>query len=59
MYNEEGQVQIYVQNVRNGIDLRGWNDMEKEVLYPRDAESRVVNKTKYESKFYILLEEVE
>ena len=59
MYNEEGQVQIYVQNARNGKDLRGWNDMENEVLYPRDAEFRVVNKTKYEGKFYILLEEAE
>lgn len=59
MYNEEGQVQIYVQNARNGKDLRGWNDMENEVLYPREAEFRVVNKTKYEGKFYILLEEVE
>lgn len=59
VYNEEGQVQIYVQNARNGKDLRGWNDMENEVLYPRGAKFRVVNKTKYDGKFYILLEEVE
>ena len=59
VYNEEGQVQIYVQNARNGKDLHGWNDMENEVLYPRGAKFRVVNKTKYDGKFYILLEEVE
>lgn len=58
MYNEEGQVQIYIQNARNGKDLREWNDMENEVLYPRNMKFRVVNKTKYDGKFYILLEEV-
>ena len=59
MYNEEGQVQIYVQNARNGKDLHEWNDMENEVLYPRNAKFRVVNKAKYDGKFYILLEEVD
>ena len=59
MYNEEGQVQIYIQNARNGKDLHGLNDMENEVLYPRNAKFRIVNKTKHNGKFYILLEEVE
>ena len=59
IYNEEGQVQIYIQNAKNGKDLRGLNDMENEVLYPRDAKFRIVNKTKNDGKYYILLEEVE
>ena len=40
-------------------DLCGINDVESEVLYPKDAKFRIVNKAKCDGKFYILLEEVE
>ena len=59
MYNEEGQVQIFIQNAKKGKDLRGLNDMEREVLYPRDAKFRVVNKVESDGKYYIFLEKVE
>lgn len=59
VYNEEGQVQIYIQGSQKGKDLGQLNDMENEVLYPVDIKFRVVNKAKRGDKFYVLLEEVE
>lgn len=59
VYNEEGQVQIFIQGAKKGRDLGKLNDMEQEVLYPVDSKFRVVNKVKQGDKFYILLEEVE
>lgn len=59
MYNEDGQVQIYIQGAKNGKDLGRLNEMENEVLYPINTKFRVVNKVKQGDKFYILLEEVE
>lgn len=59
IYNPDGQVQIYIQNSKNGRDLKGFNDMENEVLYPINTKFRVVNKVKQGDKFYILLEEAE
>ena len=59
VYNEDAQVQIYIQNAKNGKDLRELNDMENEVLYPYMAKFKVINKVKENGKFYILLEELE
>ena len=59
VYNDEGQVQIYIQNTKMGKDLEGLNDMENEVLYPLDSKFKVVNKTEQDGKFWILLEEAE
>lgn len=59
VYNEEGQVQIFIQGAKKGRDLGKLNDMEQEVLYPVDSKFRVVNKVRQGDKFYILLEEVE
>lgn len=59
VYNEEGQVQIYIQGAKKGKDLGKLNDMENEVLFPADIKFRVVNKVEQGDKFYVLLEEVE
>ena len=59
VYNDDAQVQIFIQNAKNGKDLRGLNDMENEVLYPYMAKFKVINKVKENGKFYILLEELE
>lgn len=59
VYNEEGQVQIYIQGSKKGKDLGQLNDMENEVLYPADIKFMVVNKAEQGDKFYVLLEEVE
>ena len=59
VYNEEGQVQLYIQGAKKGKDLGKLNDMENEVLYPISTKFKVVNKVKQGDKFYILLEEVE
>lgn len=59
VYNNDAQVQIYIQNAKNGRDLGKLNDMESEVLYPFMSRFRVLNKVKQDGKFYILLEELE
>ena len=59
VYNDDAQVQIYIQNAKNGRDLGKLNDMESEVLYPFMSRFRVLNKVKQDGKFYILLEELE
>ena len=58
VYNDDAQVQIYIQNAKNGKDLRGLNDMENEVLYPYMTKFKVINKIKEDGRFYILLEEL-
>ncbi len=59
VYNDDAQVQIYIQNAKNGKDLKGLNDTEKEVLYPYMTKFKVISKIKEGGKFYILLEESE
>lgn len=58
LYNQEGQIQIFIQNSKSGKNLIGLNDMENEVLYPKDFPFRVLNKVKKNDTYYILLEEV-
>lgn len=59
VYNDDAQIQIYIQNAKNGKDLEVLNDMENEVLYPQKARFKVVSKIERDGKFYILLEELE
>lgn len=58
VYNEEAQVQIYIQNSKRGKDLGTLNSMEHEVLYPIESKFRVLNKTVQDGTYFILLEEV-
>lgn len=57
VYNEDGQVQIYIQNAHNGRDISSVNEQEQEVLYKTNQKFRVLNKVKADDKYYILLEE--
>lgn len=58
VYNDEGQVQIYIHNAKTGKNLKGLNDMEQEVLYKRGSEFNVSNKIEKDGIYFILLEEV-
>ena len=57
VYNEDGQVQIYIQNAHNGRDISSVNALEQEILYKTNQRFRVLNKVKVDDKYYILLEE--
>lgn len=57
VYNDIGQVQIYIQNAKRGKDL-GELAIEDEVLYPVGTRFRIVNKVEMHGKYCILLEEV-
>lgn len=57
VYNEDGQVQIYIQNAHNGRDISSVNAQEQEILYKTNQRFRVLNKVKVDDKYYILLEE--
>lgn len=59
VYNDEAQVQIYIQDAKKGKDLGKLNDMENEVLYPLMTKFKVLNKVQQDGKYYILLEELE
>ena len=58
IYNPDASVQIYIQNSRKGHDLGQYNAAEKEVLYGRKCEFKVINKMYQNGKWWILLEEV-
>lgn len=57
MYNPDGQVQIFIQNAKEGRDISLINEAEAEVLYERNSSFVVKNVCEYEGKHYILLEE--
>ena len=57
IYNPDGQVQIFIQNAQKGVDMGVHNAKEHEVLYARNSTFKVLNKTKKDGKYYILLEE--
>lgn len=44
VYNEDGQVQIYIQNAHNGRDISSVNAQEQEVLYKTNQRFKVLNK---------------
>ena len=58
IYNPDASVQIYIQNSRRGHDMGRYNAAEKEVLYGRKCEFKVINKMYQNGKWWILLEEV-
>lgn len=57
VYNDGGQVQIYIQNAKKGKDL-GRLSIENEILYPIGTRFHVVNKVEMDGQYLILLEEV-
>lgn len=57
MYNDEGQVQIYIKNARKGRDL-GKLAVENEVLYSDSSRFIITNKVIEAGKYWILLEEI-
>lgn len=60
-YNDNAEVQIFIQNALNGRNLLKYGKNEKEVLYERDFEFNVINKVFDDKKeqWLILLEEAE
>ena len=58
MYNPDGQVQIFIENAKQGKDISGYNEAEQEVLYPRGSKFIVRNIVEKDEKVWILLEEV-
>ena len=58
VYNEEGQVQIYIQNAHSGRDISSINEQEQEVLYKQGQMFKVINIVKEDNKHYILLQEL-
>lgn len=57
MYNEGGQIQIYIKGAKKGKDL-GRLAIENEVLYSNTSRFIILNKIMKEDKYWILLEEV-
>ncbi|MGN1157749.1 MAG: phage minor capsid protein [Agathobacter sp.] len=57
LHNPDGEVQIFIQNAKNGRNLSGINKRESEVLYERGSKFDVVNIVEHDGKHYILLEE--
>lgn len=58
VYNEDAQIQIYIQNARKGKDLGNLNNMEKEVLYPLGSRFKIVDKVEKDGKYFVLMEEM-
>lgn len=59
IYNPDGQIQIYIQNAKNGRDISFINESENEVMYPRNATFKVINVIERDGKYYILMEEAD
>lgn len=57
VYNEDAQIQIYIQNTKKGKDLGSLNNMEKEVLYPAGSQFKVLDKVNRDGKYFVLMEE--
>lgn len=58
VYDKTGNVQIYIQDSKQGKDLSLINKNEKEVLYQRGSSFKVVYVEEKNGKTFILLEEV-
>ncbi|QPR69288.1 hypothetical protein I6G82_06670 [Lysinibacillus macroides] len=50
-------VRLVIQNAKNGVDLKGYNDSEQEVLYKRGTRFKVIDIQTVEDKLLIILEE--
>lgn len=57
LYNPDGEVQIYIQNVAKAHDVSKFNSSEMEILYERGSEFKVMNVMRQEGKYWVLLEE--
>ena len=57
VYNEEGQIQIYIKGAKKGRDL-GKLAIENEVLYSDSSRFIILNKVIEADKYWVLLEEV-
>lgn len=57
LYNPIGEIQIYIQNARNGRNLKTLNTREMEILYERNSTFDVLSVAKQDGKYFILLEE--
>ncbi len=53
-YNPEGQVQIYIQDAKNGKDISALNDGESEILYKRNSAFTIVNVVEQDGTYFIL-----
>ena len=56
-YNPDGQVQIFIEDAKNAVDISSINEGEQEVLYKRGSSFYVLNVVKKDGKYYILLKE--
>ena len=59
IHNPDGQVQIFIQDAKNGIDISLINKDEQEVLYKNNSEFNVINIVEKDGVHYILLGEKE
>lgn len=57
VYNPDGQVQIFIENAKNGKDISSLNEGENEVLYARNSSFVVNNVVERDGVKYILLGE--
>ena len=57
VYNPDGQVQIYIQDSKNGKDISEFNGGEDEVLYKRESAFHIANMVEQNGVHYILLVE--
>jgi len=58
LYNPAGQVQIFIQDARNGKDISEYNKAEQEILYRRGSMFVVKAIKEKHGKTWILLEEI-
>lgn len=58
IYDEDDHVRLIIKNTKNGVDLKGFNDNEVEVLYKRDSSFITVDGwIEEDGKIIIVLEE--
>ena len=57
LYNPDGEVQIYIENAKNGHDITSINKQEMEVLYERNQRFKVNAVVENANKYWVLLEE--
>lgn len=58
IYDEDDHVRLIIKNTKNGVDLKGFNNNEVEVLYKRDSSFITVDGSiEEDGKIIIVLEE--
>lgn len=58
LYNPDGEVQMYIRNVKNGRNVSDINRAEAEVIYERGSRFKVLDIVHIDGKYNILLEEI-